>query len=466
MALVVVAEKKEEKKEEKTEGQEPEEAPLPVFLTEQFGQLYQTKRLADVIFHVGEEKIHAHRLVLAAASPIFEVMLYEYKEGAPESNLASPVEVKISGVDATAFGLLLQCIYTDEVEVNAENIQPLMKLAKKYQVDKLSALCADFMQGDVNADNVLDLFQIAPTLLGDEEFGLKFIEENTEKVIGNEGFTRLSKDRLLVLLRSDRLSAPEIEIFKAVQKWVEAEKKRKGDAAKPDIDEVIKHIRFPTMEVSHIASVVTSSALLEQSQLVQLFSYCANPDPSWRATQVLPFSTKPREGLGTGWCWDEKKHGTNTALSNKNLTAQMNGSSWNSGLVLGNKVFNNGTHYWEVKIEYGGSDMLGVASPSINHTGNNCYSNQSSMIWFAQYSGSCYGSYQSSISLSASTGSTLGLLLEWVESTKFFQLTFYRDGSRIGTPFTRIPAPVVAAVEFYTSSDRVTLNPKAKRPAT
>jgi hypothetical protein len=463
MALVLVEEKKEKKEEPEAEKEE-EETPLPVFLNEQFGALLQSKRLADVIFHVGEEKLYAHRLVLAASSPIFEVMLFEYKDGAPDNTLAAPVEVKITGCDAKTFQLLLQCIYTDEVDINADNIQSLMKVAKKYQVDKLSALCADFMQGDVNADNVLDLFQIAPTLLGDEEFGLKFIEENTEKVIANDAFTRLSKDRLLVLLKSDKLSCAEIDIFKAVQKWAEAQKKAGGEESKADIDAVMKQVRFPTMEVAHIASAVASSGLLEQAQLVQLFSYCANPDEKWRATQVMPFPVKPREG--TGWQWDDKKKGTNVALSNKNLTAQMNGSSWNSALVMGNKQFNNGTHYWEVKIEYGGSDMIGVCSPSVNPTGSNCYSNQSSLIWFAQYSGSCYGNYQSSISLSATTGQTVGLLLQYDEGSKFFSLTFYRDGYRVGTPFTRIPAPVVAAVEFYTSADRCTLNTKAKKPAT
>lgn len=463
MALVIVEQKEAKSPEaEKPEVEEPEEAPQPVYLAEQFGKLLENKRLSDVIFHLGEEKIHAHRVVLAAASPVFEVMLYEYKAGGPVSSMAGPVEVKITGTDTKDFKLLLKCIYTDEVEVNADNIQPLMKLAKKYQVEKLSGLCADFMSGDVNAENVLDLFQIAPTLLGDEEFGLKFIEENTEKVLSNDAFTRLSKDRLIVLLKSDKLSAPELTIFQAVIKWVEAEKKRKGDAAKADIDEVLKQVRFPTMEVSQIASAVASSGLLEQAQLVQLFSYCANPDEKWRSTQVLPFPTKSREG--TGWAWDDKKKGSNLVLSNKNLTAQMNGSSWAQAVILGNKVFNNGTHYWEVKVEYGGSDMIGVASPTLNVQGSNAYSNQSSQIWFAQYSGSCYGSYQTSISLSATTGSTIGLLLEWNESAKFFSLTYYRDGSRIGQPFTRIPAPVVAAIEFYTSGDRATLNPLAKKP--
>jgi len=452
------------KKAEKPEDVEEEETPLPVFLTEQFGALFQSKRLSDVIFHVGDEKVNAHRLVLAASSPIFEVMLYEQKEGGPDPLLSTPFEVKISGCDAKTFNAMLQCIYTDEVEVNADNIQALMKIAKKYQVDKLSALCADFMQGDVNADNVLDLFQIAPTLLGDEEFGLKFIEEHTEKVIEHEAFTRLSKDRLLVLLKSDRLSAEEVKIFQAVQKWAEAEKKRRGDAAKADIAEVVTQVRFPTMEVAHIASTVTSSGLLEQAQLVQLFSYCANPDEKWRSSQSLPFPTKPREG--TGWTWDDKKKGPNVVLSNKNMTAQMNGSSWNGGLICGNKVFNNGTHYWEVKCEYGTSSMTGVVSAAINFAGSSCYSNQSSQIWFSQFSGSCYGSYQSSVSLSVGTGGTAGFLLEWSDSTKFFSLTLYRDGYRCGTPFNRIPAPVVAAVEFYTSGDRCTLNTKAKKPAT
>jgi len=271
------------------------------------------------------------------------------------------------------------------------------------------------------------------------------------------------------LLENDNLSVDEIALFNAAVKWGKAEAKKQNKDEKPEVlqkllEDVLPLIRFPTMEVAEIASIVAPTGVLEQAQLVQLFSFCAVQDEKIRALMPQPpFSSKPREGMG--WAWDEKKHGSAVTISNKNLTAQMSGSSWNNGLVTGNKLFTNGTHYWEVKIDHSTSDMIGVCSASINYSGSSAYSSQSSQIWFAHYSGPCYGSYQSSISISAATGQTIGLLLQYDEGSKFFSLTYYKDGSRLGTPFSRIPAPVVAAVELYNSPARITLNSKAKKPS-
>eukprot|EP00456_Euglypha_rotunda_P003441 TRINITY_DN1059_c0_g1_i2.p1 TRINITY_DN1059_c0_g1~~TRINITY_DN1059_c0_g1_i2.p1 ORF type:complete len:196 (+),score=44.36 TRINITY_DN1059_c0_g1_i2:594-1181(+) len=176
-----MSDEKDKEKETKGEGEETkqEEEGLPVFLNEVFGQLYGKDLLSDVVFVVGDKKLPAHRLVLAASSPLFEAMLYaRNSDGSPDATLPkAPLEVKIKDTDAATFSSMLKCIYTDNVEVDSSNIQQLIKVSGKYQVEKLRVVCAEFMEGDVNKDNVLDLFQIAPAMLGDEEFGLKFIEE-------------------------------------------------------------------------------------------------------------------------------------------------------------------------------------------------------------------------------------------------------------------------------------------------
>jgi len=60
------------------------------------------------------------------------------------------------------------------------------------------------------------------------------------------------------------------------------------------------------MDLSEIASLVTASGLLEQKDLVQLFSYCAIPDEKLRAALPSPpFPITSREG--SGWGWDTKK---------------------------------------------------------------------------------------------------------------------------------------------------------------
>jgi len=222
---------------------------------------------------------------------------------------------------------------------------------------------------------------------------------------------------------------------------------------------------IPVHEVADIASKVATSGLLAQEQLVSLLTYCAVPDKS-----LLPspgFPTQPREG-GV-WTWDKDKKGRNIVFENKNLTARCNGSSWQGGLIMGTKLFTKGTHYWEVTIDHSTNDMVGVVSPDVAYSGDSVYSNQGAKCWFIHHSGSTYGgtrgTKQSYTGGSFSHGTVVGQLLEWDEKSSTFSLTYFYNKVRKGTPYSRIPPPVLASCELYSSPARVTLNSKAKKPA-
>jgi len=363
---------------------------------------------------------------------------------------------------------MLKCCYTDEVEIDASNVQNLVKVANKYQVEKLKVACRELLEGDVNKDNAIDFFIMGPSMFGQEDFGLPFLEENTEDIMNSDNFLRLPADRLKVFLKSDKLSADEIDIFRAVSRWIKENEKKDGYDKKTSKD-VISLVRFPCLEVADLASVVAPSGMVEQEALVGLFSYCAVPAEARAVLPKPPFPEQPREG-GKTFTWDTSKKGRNIVITNNNLTAQTNGSSWTGGVLLGNKVFTKGSQYWEVKVDNSQSDMIGVADPTINWSGDSVYSNQPTKCWFLHYSGSTYGgtapgsSKISSTGSSITTGDTVGIHLEWDEKSKTYNLHFYRNRSRVSTPFTRISPPVVPALELYSSPARVTLNSKVKKP--
>ena len=50
-------------------------------LGQQFGELLEDVENADVTFDVSGENFHAHRVVLAARSPVFKSMFFESKKG-------------------------------------------------------------------------------------------------------------------------------------------------------------------------------------------------------------------------------------------------------------------------------------------------------------------------------------------------------------------------------------------------
>jgi len=220
-------------------------------------------------------------------------------------------------------------------------------------------------------------------------------------------------------------------------------KKTEGATVKSVSADLIKLIRFPTMEINQIATIVAPTALLEQSQLVGLFSYISVTDEKTRAMFPDPgFPTTPREGsVSTSeWSWNPSKKGRNVTLSNNNLTAAGAGSSWNYNLITGNKEFKNGNHYWEIKIDYSSDDMVGVVSPTVPHDAVSVYTSYSSQGWWVHHSSGTYGGtvgIKSSIDCQAKTGDTLGFGLTHNKTSNTFDLTVYKNKKSCWNTFSQ-----------------------------
>jgi len=95
----------------------------------------------------------------------------------------------------------------------------------------------------------------------------------------------------------------EVDVFDAVVKWGKQQcTQNKLDGSnlshlKAAIADVITSVRFPIMTVNEIATRVAGSGLLDQMELVQLFSYCAQTDAAAKKKQKMPYPTKEREGV-------------------------------------------------------------------------------------------------------------------------------------------------------------------------
>jgi len=227
--------KEEKKKEYEDEEDEVEERPL--YLADFLGKLVNNPARSDVTFVVskGEKKesLHGHRIILAAASKIFEAMLYPLKGPDGERpKVTLPLTINITDTEPDVFKLVLQCVYTDHVEIDPAYLGTLINISHKYQIEKLQLACSEFMEKDVNAENACELFEMAPSLLGDDEFGLPFIRENTDEVLQTEAFLKLSPARLKYLLADEGLGCEESVLFVALRKWVDNHVAKHGDDLK------------------------------------------------------------------------------------------------------------------------------------------------------------------------------------------------------------------------------------------
>ena len=98
-----------------------------------------------------------------------------------------------------AIEILILCyrfVYTDEVQLNADNVLQVMCAAKKYIITNLSKKCAKFLQEHLSADTAPQLLE--QSILFDEKYlkakVLTKIEEEAPTILSSEEFKALSKE--------------------------------------------------------------------------------------------------------------------------------------------------------------------------------------------------------------------------------------------------------------------------------
>ncbi|XP_023000162.1 BTB/POZ and MATH domain-containing protein 2-like [Cucurbita maxima] len=177
--------------------------PPPSDIGQHFGKLLESEKLTDVNFEVDGEIFSAHKLVLAARSPVFRAQLFgPLKDHNTEC-------IKVQDMEAPVFKGLLHFIYWDDLPDMQEMVglnskwastlmsQHLLAAADRYALDRLKLLCEAKLCEDVAINTV------ATTLALAEQhhcFQLKAVclkvialPENLRAVMQTEGFEYLKE---------------------------------------------------------------------------------------------------------------------------------------------------------------------------------------------------------------------------------------------------------------------------------
>ncbi|XP_020586054.1 BTB/POZ and MATH domain-containing protein 4-like isoform X2 [Phalaenopsis equestris] len=133
-----------------------------------FGLLLEKQESSDVIFDVAGEKIHAHKLVLAARSPIFRSMFFD----GPDEALS---EIVITDLEPKVFKAMLHFIYKDTLDeddvpvgsgspgisVSDTLAAKLLAAADKYGLARLRLMCESYLCKDISVNSVAGTLALA-----------------------------------------------------------------------------------------------------------------------------------------------------------------------------------------------------------------------------------------------------------------------------------------------------------------
>lgn len=224
-------------------------------------KLYLNNELSDVcfVFETKDDivKVCAHKLILAAASPVFHKMFYGLmNEGR---------YVKITDATASGFKTFLQFFYLEKVILTMENMDEILSLANKYDMFDCANTCMKFIKNQLRPENVCWAYQLSIVLDNNDlkRFCEKVISIAPLDVFQTESFLQCDRIVLKHILRMDLMICKETELFDACLSWAMDHCKRKHldetlvKNLKFQLDDCFSLIRFGSMTENEFIRIAT-----------------------------------------------------------------------------------------------------------------------------------------------------------------------------------------------------------------
>ncbi|XP_077992203.1 kelch-like protein 24 [Glandiceps talaboti] len=235
-----------------------------------------TGQLCDVVLIVENRKFPVHRNVLSACSPYFKSMF----EGSRFIE-SRQKEVKLMSLSSQAVESLLNYVYTDKITISDSNAEGIIAASDLFLLQKVREYCAQYWTQTLCVDNVLSAYRNADTYNLDQlrKEAESFLSKHFSCIVESNEFVNFPKEVVIVMIKSDLVEVEEIEVFKALMKWVN----HCEDERKEYLDELMSYIRLPLMPAPDLIGDVQKNPMVRHSEwclelIQEAMSYQLLPD--------------------------------------------------------------------------------------------------------------------------------------------------------------------------------------------
>ncbi|CAL8103889.1 unnamed protein product [Calicophoron daubneyi] len=188
-------------------------------VAESIANLYGDERFSDLTLVVQGVHFKVHRVILAARSEYFRALLYG---GLAESSRSV---IQLNDISSAAFKHVLHYIYTGRLNVRRlKTMLDVLGLAHQYDFRSLESALSNHLTHSLWLSNVWMIYNLA-VLYDLEELVnacLKFLDGIAPLPLHNSQFLHLSQAAVERLLSRDSFCATEIDIFRSLCAWFEA----------------------------------------------------------------------------------------------------------------------------------------------------------------------------------------------------------------------------------------------------
>ena len=221
-------------------------------------------KLTDVTVTCKDGTTTASRLVLAALSPYFQGMFSSDMAEARTGILELP------SVSLSVFQDILKACLCGGNPLNEDNWMEFLDAAEMMQLGHIKQLCIVFLDKHIllTPENCLKLWRTLKmfNLVDFAKRAFCFLTDNMTDFLQTENLVQVTKEELLEILTSDKLTCNETDIMKAVMEWI-----GHNHPNQKDVQAIFEHVRLDLVDGRYIVNeVVFSNVVLNNEGVKKL----------------------------------------------------------------------------------------------------------------------------------------------------------------------------------------------------
>lgn len=252
--------------------------------------------------------VPAHKYILGGFSLDFYNLFYRME--------ANSNEIPITDVSIRALKEFLRFVYTGEGNLCMEIIWDVLKLAVRYSSKILTSFCESFIIRKINEKNCLFVLnkcsEFKMTLIN--TICMHFIVKQTN-LLKSPDFLEINQETLDIILKSDKLTITEMELYRIVLSWSEKNCLKNNIPVNPEnmrlaLGSAISNIRFASMNIKEFSECSDSNSILTQQEINQVYRFIGTDGKSEctflskkrnSCKKICHFSKKPKTKLLVGF---------------------------------------------------------------------------------------------------------------------------------------------------------------------
>ena len=216
-------------------------------------------QLCDLTLVADSQRMRVHRVVMAASSDYFRVILtIDMKEKSQDS-------ITLNGVPWRGLQEVVTFAYTGQLRCTFDNITDVLLAATHLQFVDAIQLCSKYLTGLTSVGNCVDMYNISEqfNLIQLKEKAMSLILDSFEEISKKDLFLEFSCDFLVKVLGDDRLNVrTELRLFELVMKWINQDRPERLKHA----SELIGKVRLPLIKPADLVTTVMNESLMKQDQ--------------------------------------------------------------------------------------------------------------------------------------------------------------------------------------------------------